>query len=1181
MANSRGTGGGGQAGLPKLPEIQESQIKPAVSRRTFLYQMAMAGAGVAATASRLSGAVQDIQPLSVENPLSGYPNRDWEKHYRNLYASDSTFTFLCAPNDTHNCLLHAHVKNGVVTRISPTFGFSQATDLDGNQASARWEPRICQKGLALTRRFYGDRRCKRPLLRTGFKQWADDGFPRDPQTGAVDPDKYLQRGKDSWVGVTWEQAFEYSARAMKNIAETYTGSAGQRKLVAQGYDPLMAEATRGAGTQVLKFRGGMQALGATRIMAQYRVANTFALLDAHIRGTGADDSLGARGWDNYSWHTDLPPGHPMVVGQQTSDFDLCNVEHSNVIICWGLNWICTKMPDSHWLTEARMKGSRVVVIACEYSATTSKADQAFIVRPGTTPALALGLAQVIMAEKLYDPAFVKASTDLPLLVRTDTGQLLSAADVFPNHQPPQLGNGLDILPDGVAPPPPHLQKHTLVHESTRQQWGDFVCWNADTAQPAVITRDQVGQFFRETGVDPALEGTFDVELVDGRTVPCRPVFDVNRQMLDASYTPEQVEKITWAPADAIGKLARQIAANPEKVSFVVGMGPNQYFNNDLKDRSVFLVAALTRNIGFPGGNVGSYSGNHRVAYFSGAVQYNTENPFQIELDPDKPANVHQYLRAESVHYFNHGDTILRFGDAVLTGDTHLPTPTKAIHVSNSNSLIGNAKGHYETVVNTLQRVEFLAINEWWWTASCEYADVIFPVDSWAEFKYPDMTISVTNPFLYVFPATPLPRIHNTRGDIEVASGLCQAMGDLTGDQRFVDMWHFVHQGTSRPYLQRILDHSNNMRGYRIEDLEAKAAQGIPAILQTRTYPKYTGYEQIVESRPWHTRTGRLEFYRDEPEFIDAGENLIVHREPIDSTFYEPNVIVARPHPLLKPKAPEDYGADRSDLSGDARQARNVILSVDELLKTNHPLRQYGYQFIFHTPKYRHGAHTTPTDVDIIAVWFGPFGDMNRTDRRMPMVGEMYVDMHPLDAKSLGIEEGDYVWIDADPQDRPFHGWEKNPEWYRVARLMCRARYYPGTPRGVTRMWHNAHGATWGTVAGAATHPTGLAESPNSKYKAMFRFGSHQSCTRGFIKPTHMTDSLNVKSQFTQLMTQGFVPDVHAPTGAPRESFVRITRAEPGGIGGKGLWRPAKLGLRPTYESEMMLRYLAAKYVERV
>jgi nitrate reductase alpha subunit len=786
---------------------------------------------------------------------------------------------------------------------------------------------------------------------------------------------------------------------------------------------------------------------------------------------------------------------------------------------------------------------------------------------------------VVISEKLFDLDYVNSYTDLPLLVRMDTGKMLQAREVFPDYQSAQLTNGLTIAKTREDIPSPHLQGAAVVSPEKREQWGDYVCWDTTNQAPVVMTRDQVGQFFRDSGVKPQLEGTVRVGLADGTTVDCRTVFDLTREMLDGSYTPEQVEKLTWAPADAIRGLARQIAANPEKVSFAMGMGPNQFFNNDLKDRNVFLLAALTRNVGFLGGSVGSYSGNYRVAFFSGAVQYNTEDPFEPQLDPAQPAKVKKYFQAESVHYFNHGDTILRYGKGVLTGQSHMPTPTKSIHVSNSNSLIGNAKGHYETVVNTLKRVEFVGINEWWWTASCEYADVVFPVDSWAELKYPDMTISVSNPFLYIFPATPMPRIHDTRSDVEVAAGLCGAMGEITGDRRFDDMWHFINQGTTRPYLQRILDYSNNLRGYRIEDLEAKAAQGIPAILQTRTYPKYVGYEQTVESRPWYTRTGRLELYRDEPEFMDAGENMVLHREPIDSTFYEPNVIVAKPHPLLRPKTPEDYGMPRSDISGDARQARNVILTVDELLKTQHPLKKYGYEFIFHTPKFRHGAHTTPTDVDIIAVWFGPFGDMHREDPRMPMVMDMYVDMHPLDAKGLGIEDGDYVWIDADPKDRPFHGWEKDPESYQMARLMARARYYPGTPRGVTRMWHNAHGSTYGTYAGAKTNKTGMAENPETKYRSMFRSGSHQSCTRGFIKPTHMTDTLQIKSQFTQVMTQGFEPDVHCPTGAPREAMVRITRAEPGGLGGKGLWRGAELGMRPTYEHQLLKDFIAAKFVK--
>ena len=202
------------------------------------------------------------------------------------------------------------------------------------------------------------------------------------------------------------------------------------RLRAQHYDEETIKATQGAGIQTIKLRGGMPLLGITRVFGMYRMANTLALLDAHVRKVGPDRALGSRGFDNYSWHTDLPPGHPMVTGQQTVEFDLNAVEHAKTVVVWGMNWISTKMPDAHWLTEARLKGTKIVVIACEYSSTASKADQVVVVRPGTTSALALGFSHVILRDRLYDVDYVKRWTDLPVLVRTDTLKCLRAKEVF-------------------------------------------------------------------------------------------------------------------------------------------------------------------------------------------------------------------------------------------------------------------------------------------------------------------------------------------------------------------------------------------------------------------------------------------------------------------------------------------------------------------------------------------------------------------------------------------------------------------------------------------------------------------------------------------------------------------------------------------------------------------------------
>ena len=121
----------------RIKMTAESPNNPPVSRRHFLSQMAAAGMGTAAICGMAAQDLQNLNPLSVENPLTGYPNRGWEKVYRNLYKSDSTFHFLCAPNDTHNCLLRAHVKNGVITRIAPSYGYQKAEDLGGKRASSR------------------------------------------------------------------------------------------------------------------------------------------------------------------------------------------------------------------------------------------------------------------------------------------------------------------------------------------------------------------------------------------------------------------------------------------------------------------------------------------------------------------------------------------------------------------------------------------------------------------------------------------------------------------------------------------------------------------------------------------------------------------------------------------------------------------------------------------------------------------------------------------------------------------------------------------------------------------------------------------------------------------------------------------------------------------------------------
>ncbi len=1151
-----------------------------LSRRDFLAAVPPTLAGMAAGIYLPEDVLRftHLQPIEPgTNPLKDYPNRNWEKVYRDLYTPDSQFHYLCAPNDTHGCLLKANVKNGVVIYADPSFGYGKATDMYGNVSSARWDPRICISGISYVRRFYSDRRVKAPMIRKGFKEWVDAGFPRDQETGAPDRKYFEGRGKEEFEKLDWDEAFEIAARAVANIAETYSGEEGQARLEKQGYDPAMIESTEGAGTRTIKARGGMPLLGPIRIAGAYRYTNMMALLDAHIRGVGPEEAKGARHLDSYSWHTDLPPGHPMVTGQQTCDFDLYTAENSKLITLWGKNWIATKMPDGHWLTEAKLHGAKVITIAPEYQSASSKADEVIIIRPGHDAAFSMGLAHVIIKEDLYDEAFVRNFTDLPLLVRMDNLKMLRAREVIPGYQAAVLASAKLTTKD-EKPPAPADQAVQYIPVEIREEWNDFMVWDAKSAGPKAVSREQVGTFFEETGIDATLEGEFEVTLVGGEKVKVRPNFDLVKQYILDSCDPETISKDTGAPVEAIENLARMIAANKTKTLFVEGMGPNHFFNNDIKDRTIFLVAALTNNIGHFGGTVGSYAGNYRLGFFA-MGPYIKEDPFDIELDPAKPSKQHGYTRAESAHYYNYDDRPLRVGNKLFTGETHMPSPTKALFWANSNSLLGNIKWAHNVIVNTLPKIEMLGVNEYFWSGSCEYADLVFAVDSWIERKSPDIYAAVTNPFLQSWPRSPLPRIHDTKDDAEVWAGIGAALAKETGDKRFRDYWHFVHEGQVETYISRIFKAGNNTRGYTFEDLDATCKEGTPLYLASRTSPKIMGWEQTNESKPWYTKSGRLEFYREEDEFIEYGENLPVVREPVDGTHHEPNVILARPHPAIQPKGPEEYGLAVDDLSTEVRQVRNAIKSPEELIASQHPLMPKGFTHVLITPKYRHACHSTAGSSDLDVAFWGPFGDFYRHDKRKPWVGEGYIDLNPEDARDLGISDGDYVWCDGDPSDRPFVGHEDKPEDYKVHRWLVRARYHPSIMRGIGRAWFHFYMATYGSVEGHETRPDGLAKNPRTNYQAGYRYGSHQSITRAWLRPTLMTDSLVRKDASGQVIGKGFEADVHCPVGAPKESFVKIERAEPGGEDGTGQWDPAAKGFRPTYDNMSVKLYLAGEFIE--
>jgi len=83
--------------------------------------------------------------------------------------------------------------------------------------------------------------------------------------------------------------------------------------------------------------------------------------------------------------------------------------NSALVVLWGANLASQPNTGPH-LAAARRRGAHVVTIDVRRTEAAAQSDETFLIRPGTDAALALGMMHVIVAERLYDAAFVARHT---------------------------------------------------------------------------------------------------------------------------------------------------------------------------------------------------------------------------------------------------------------------------------------------------------------------------------------------------------------------------------------------------------------------------------------------------------------------------------------------------------------------------------------------------------------------------------------------------------------------------------------------------------------------------------------------------------------------------------------------------------------------------------------------------
>jgi DMSO reductase family type II enzyme molybdopterin subunit len=163
---------------------------------------------------------------------------------------------------------------------------------------------------------------------------------------------------------------------------------------------------------------------------------------------------------------------------------------------------------------------------------------------------------------------VREQTDLPLLVREDSGRLLRQADL-------EAGGKEDVL----------------------YFWDEV---GGELAE-APGCQGRGGRSIALGSRRPALEGRFEVQLTEGQRVGVRPVFERLRDHL-ASYAPEQATRITGVAPSVVRQIAREMAAARSAMIFA-SWGACKHYHSDLFHRSMILLMALTGNQGRPGGGL--------------------------------------------------------------------------------------------------------------------------------------------------------------------------------------------------------------------------------------------------------------------------------------------------------------------------------------------------------------------------------------------------------------------------------------------------------------------------------------------------------------------------------------------------------------------------------------------------
>ncbi len=595
---------------------------------------------------------------------------------------------------------------------------------------------------------------------------------------------------------------------------------------------------------------------------------------------------------------DFPLGAAQTWGLVNVDGTADDWCHSDFILVWSMNPSYTRIPEAHFLWEARYRGTTVVSVAPDYNASTIHADLWINPRVSTDTALALSMAQVIVSEKLYKESYVQEQTDLPFLVREDTRCFLREKDL-------KEGGKEDV----------------------------FYLW--DTKTRALVeapgTAGHRHATLRLDEVSPALHGRYWATLKSGQEVRVRPVFAVLEQHL-AAYTPEKAEEVTGVGAELIRQTARRLA-QAKAVTILASFGSCKHYHSDVMQRSMILLLALTGNQGKRGGGLRLsalwslsgfewLAGAHEPTFFQKlALRFYRPSVRMIE------DHMAKFMKEEFPFYPNipwlwmHGGLkeVLekdhpQLGPALeeaLSQDWLPLFPAREKDPKIFVATGANALRRWpvpQTIEKTLwPKLKLVFTVDFRLSTTALKSDIVLPAAGYYEKR--GIKYAYTYLPYIVFGNKAVEPLGESKGEWEIYGLLARkiqerakergvgayksAVGKDKDLRKIYDVWSEEGKYPAeddRPALDYIMKNSKSVVDCTWEEGVEKGAVRIQGVGMygpgNATCSDFQAGETIYPSQwfveqkePWPTLTGRQQFYLDHPWFLAAGEELPAYSEP--------------------------------------------------------------------------------------------------------------------------------------------------------------------------------------------------------------------------------------------------------------------------------------------------------------